>query len=858
MKTIIIKSSDRFRRAPAHKQRGLMALLLAASAAGVGLSVAIGVLVLQQRAVNENTLSAQQSLQWADDALTGFAALHGRLPCPAAEPNGPEVCQDGAGKGWLPTATLGYSQFHRGQRIPPRLRYIVYRNNTHDRELHGNETRGFDLTHKHVPTPAPPAPPSPKKESDYMWCRSSNNSTVPKLEDRFGYSSQRGGTVKLTQFYLCGGQYATSLLNNENLYIIIYQLDNLYDYNSILDPLNVYKLSLTPKYVSVAQRNARTGKVTVDYDQKFDSVISDWSGGQPETKPAPPPITEADVPKTFMPRKASFDSLNPSKEDAYEIEPSYQLDLCDKLQRAAPQSPPGTRGDIWSVSAIPGANKHAYASVKVAGKRENVAYGIALPSPSGESAFTADNSQQAFEIPTRRLDAQPTDTVHVTSFQQLANNLGCPQLLSSIDTMASVTESATGVETAKEALKESWKKHHWKYETMIAFRSAKIATAVGGIAIKAYASAQVSAKLAAQVPKCFKYPPDPVACATMVWYSLALGQFGEALTIQTSRNLAAQIAHLGAYAYVFHTYRTTPAMVGVPGAGQVEFDTNEGCQRLSQLDESITATKTQYEKYREESDHWRNRYQAQLIHFQARFQFHPGVLHNDILPVIENYVIQKRRYDAQKELSDNARQLRVQAEEEVQSTLNTDEISQFLRDEFTDHFSDSNSDDLVKHLRDNEQEMKKKSLALARENDEEEAKKLADLEPAYLEADGAWQKLTWDDFNPFHVLTTKEHKLKFCSGGDCLSHFTVIHHDIKNMLEPWRRSWLIAENNRYDTFQEIAKLKNDRDTLKQTCAHLDAVDNDSTSKETLPWTNAVEALHKSLDILVNNKLKEKL
>ena len=84
-----------------------------------------------------NEKETQKLLAAANDALLGFAAAHGRLPCPAAPPNagGAEspldngVCTN-ALNGFLPAVTLGLSPTDdQGYLLDPwgnRIRYAVY------------------------------------------------------------------------------------------------------------------------------------------------------------------------------------------------------------------------------------------------------------------------------------------------------------------------------------------------------------------------------------------------------------------------------------------------------------------------------------------------------------------------------------------------------------------------------------------------------------------------------------------------------------------------------------------------------------------------------------------------------------
>lgn len=62
-------------------------------------------------------------LSRAEQAVIGFARLHGRLPCPDTAGNGLENCASPAQTGWLPARSLGIV-------LPQRLRYGVSRQNT--------------------------------------------------------------------------------------------------------------------------------------------------------------------------------------------------------------------------------------------------------------------------------------------------------------------------------------------------------------------------------------------------------------------------------------------------------------------------------------------------------------------------------------------------------------------------------------------------------------------------------------------------------------------------------------------------------------------------------------------------------
>ncbi len=97
-----------------------LVLLLLVSAALVA-----GIVLLQSRRSAEQTRTQEDSLRWAEEAVTAFAAANARLPCPAPSMNGTEDCTASRASGWLPLRTLaGASGTAPG--IGP-LHYAVYR-----------------------------------------------------------------------------------------------------------------------------------------------------------------------------------------------------------------------------------------------------------------------------------------------------------------------------------------------------------------------------------------------------------------------------------------------------------------------------------------------------------------------------------------------------------------------------------------------------------------------------------------------------------------------------------------------------------------------------------------------------------
>lgn len=119
----------KFRRkgAMAARQRGAAALVLAAMMV-IFTGTLVGTYYLGSRSASSVARFEQvESLRWAQESITGFAAANGRLPCPASSPDGTENCTAGFAKGWLPTAAIeqfGSTPAARG-RMP--LRYLAYR-----------------------------------------------------------------------------------------------------------------------------------------------------------------------------------------------------------------------------------------------------------------------------------------------------------------------------------------------------------------------------------------------------------------------------------------------------------------------------------------------------------------------------------------------------------------------------------------------------------------------------------------------------------------------------------------------------------------------------------------------------------
>ena len=97
----------------------MLLLLLVAATLGAG------AILLQSRQAPTQAVTQEQSLRWADEAITAFAATNARLPCPSRTVHGMEDCSEGHAKGWLPLRTLLGASGTAPQLGP--MAYMVYR-----------------------------------------------------------------------------------------------------------------------------------------------------------------------------------------------------------------------------------------------------------------------------------------------------------------------------------------------------------------------------------------------------------------------------------------------------------------------------------------------------------------------------------------------------------------------------------------------------------------------------------------------------------------------------------------------------------------------------------------------------------
>ena len=153
------------RSSPQRKGRGFSLVELAVSLALLGL-VALGLVAYLRQATQHKVI--QQStdiMETAQQALVGFAHANFRLPCPALDGNGIEICgnaQSGLPNqiGQLPWRTLGLANARAG-----RLRYGVYRapnaNPWLDSDLAVAKDRMVPLNNITANSPGAPSPPIP-------------------------------------------------------------------------------------------------------------------------------------------------------------------------------------------------------------------------------------------------------------------------------------------------------------------------------------------------------------------------------------------------------------------------------------------------------------------------------------------------------------------------------------------------------------------------------------------------------------------------------------------------------------------------------------------------------------------------
>ena len=97
----------------------MLILLLVAATLGAA------AVLLQSRTEPTQAVTQEQSLRWADEAITAFAAANSRLPCPAQVANGYEDCDPDHARGWLPWRSL-VGATGNGPQVGP-MAYMVYR-----------------------------------------------------------------------------------------------------------------------------------------------------------------------------------------------------------------------------------------------------------------------------------------------------------------------------------------------------------------------------------------------------------------------------------------------------------------------------------------------------------------------------------------------------------------------------------------------------------------------------------------------------------------------------------------------------------------------------------------------------------
>ena len=163
------------------KQVGFTLLWVAVLILGVSATAALALLKQQTNSAHENMHSRAQVLQAATEAISGYAAIHGRLPCPATTANGAEQCSSGLSKGWLPLATLATNSGSENvralysQAINWPIRYIVYRNGSNGLDLtkyessYGPRKIGYD-------------PESPQDSDRYIFSHANINDLCNKLQ----------------------------------------------------------------------------------------------------------------------------------------------------------------------------------------------------------------------------------------------------------------------------------------------------------------------------------------------------------------------------------------------------------------------------------------------------------------------------------------------------------------------------------------------------------------------------------------------------------------------------------------------------------------------------------------------------
>lgn len=109
------------------RQRGMSLVTLALLLLLIGGALMAGIAYFRASIPSDVASSQKDAMNWADQAVLGFASTQHRLPCPAATPTGDEDCS--LAKGWLPAKALNLDATMFQPGLLP-MKYMVYRNKT--------------------------------------------------------------------------------------------------------------------------------------------------------------------------------------------------------------------------------------------------------------------------------------------------------------------------------------------------------------------------------------------------------------------------------------------------------------------------------------------------------------------------------------------------------------------------------------------------------------------------------------------------------------------------------------------------------------------------------------------------------